>query len=110
MNETTENFLKAMQEFISYQPAPIEYRLYYDETGTPIDYSIEDKPGRYIVIDQATYSLRSDRVRVVDGQLIEQKQANRMVLRPAESGRACHPDDVTLIDEHNSAKVYWKLL
>ncbi len=112
MNQTTENFIQAMQEFIAQEPAkPIEYRLYYDEFGSPVNYTTEDLSGSYIVIDQHTYSLRSHKVRVINGQLVQQREQNRMVMRHSEdSGQACHPYSVAIIvHADHTQKQYWKL-
>ena len=52
MNETTENFWAAWvlpQE----PPKPAFYRLYHNEQGYLLFYSMEDVPGNYIEIDQA---------------------------------------------------------
>lgn len=111
MNETTRNFLEAMQAyFTEAAPKPIEYRLYYDESGMPVEYTTEDLLGRYIIIDQATYSLRSHRVRVIDGKLIQQREHNRMVMRPNIEGQACDPYSVAVVVADDSVnKSYWKL-
>ena len=51
-------------------PKPIFYRLYYQDDGTLLYYSMEDLPGKYIDIDLATYQQYRSNVRVVDGKLL----------------------------------------
>ena len=50
-------------------PAPLCYRLYYDDQGMPLFYSMQDEPGNYIEIDQQMYSLSPTNIRIVDGQI-----------------------------------------
>ena len=54
MSEMTEaEFWAALapQEIVA-----VTYRLYYDDLGYPLFYSMEDLPGKYIDIDQTTYT------------------------------------------------------
>ena len=55
------------------EPAPVFYRLYYDELGHPVCYTMEDLPGKYIDIDQETYLLASHNVRVINNTLVKIK-------------------------------------
>ena len=43
------------------------YRLYYGDNGQPLFYSMEDCPGNYIDIDQATFNQASSQVCVKNG-------------------------------------------
>ena len=66
---TPEEFISIWQNVEP--PKPIFYRLYYNENGLPICYTMEDLPGKYIDIDQETYALADYSVRVVDEKLIK---------------------------------------
>jgi len=81
------------------EPAPIFYRLYYDDQGLPLFYSMEDLPGNYIDIDKETYSQSSSYVRVRDGQLIRIITNSSRKLIPSNIGVACHPDDVAVVSD-----------
>ena len=98
MNDTTENFFKAWAEWDRQEPNPVFFRLYYDEQGSPVVYSMEDLPGMYIEVDQATYAKNSYQVRVINGKLIhiERTQAHSK-LQPSNVGTSCHPQDVTVV-------------
>ena len=107
MNETTENFWAAWvlpQE----PPTPVFYRLYHDEQGYLLFYSMEDVPGNYIEIDHEAFSAGSPRVRVVDGQLRHIKTNVSAKLVPSSQGQACDPRDVAVINNDKHAQ-YWKL-
>jgi hypothetical protein len=111
MSELTEEtfwqILQATPEF-----KPIFYRLYYDDTGAPIIYSMEELPGNYIEVDQQTYVLAPFNVRVVDGKLT---YVNPVItvkkLQPNESnGTACDPRDVCVVVEADQPHKKWTIV
>ena len=91
------------------EPKPIFYRLYYNDDGTPIVYSMEELPGKYIEVDQATYSLANYNVRVVDGKLIKiiPKTISRK-LTPG-TGTPCDPSDVSVVVNETNPHVKWSI-
>ena len=78
------------------EPQPVSWRLYYNESGEPITYSMELLPGTYIEVDAETYARAPMHVRVQAGRLIELKSAVRK-LAPADSGTPCHPNNVAIV-------------
>lgn len=104
--DTTDNFWAAWGKTPE-QSTSVFYRLYYDEHGYPLSYSMEDLPGNYIEIDQETYALSSSKVRVVDGKLKNNTTAATAKLKPGESGTACHPTNICIVVPPNQPHTKW---
>lgn len=76
---------------------PVFFRLYYDESGAPITYTMDDLPGNYIEIDAATFALGPLNVRVRNGKLVEIVTMRSQKLVPGTTGTRCHPRDISII-------------
>lgn len=98
-----------LQQLFQAVPAPAEpfYRLYYDEQGVPLFYSMEDRPGTYIEIDQETYARNATNVRVQDGKIVEVTWSTTSKLIPGNSGFPCHPDNVAVIVAESQPHTRW---
>jgi hypothetical protein len=96
--ETTENFWQVWNNFKWPDPVTVFFRLYHNEDGTPIAYSMVELPHPYVEVDSETYHCANMNVRVVNGRLIF-KQPTVLVnkLQPADHGTPCHPEDVCVI-------------
>jgi len=108
MNDSTENFFKAWAEWDRREPDPVFFRLYHDEQGLPVVYSMEDLPGTYIEIDQATYAKNSYQVQVINGKLIHIDHTKvYSKLQPGNAGIPCHTQDVTVVVS-TEPNIKWK--
>ena len=108
--ETTRNFWEVMRSFQWPDPQPIFYRLYHDDSGKPIIYTMEDLPGTYIEVDQDTYTKASHHVIVRDGKLVvlPPKIHVSKLVKDAKSGTPCHPQDVCVVIDPIHAHDKWK--
>jgi len=85
------------------------YRLYYDDQGTALFYSMEDVPGNYIEIDVETFRANKTNIKVLDGKIVKINPAHTSKLVPSDQGTACHVDDVAVIVDANKENFKWVL-
>jgi hypothetical protein len=109
MSELTKqefwSILQATSEF-----KPVFYRLYYNDNGTPIIYSMEELLGNYIEVDQQTYVLTPFNVRVVDGKLVYIKPIVTVKkLQPSDQGTPCDPSDVCIVVAEDQPNQKWTI-
>ena len=100
---TPEEFFGALEHMPV--PDPVTYRLYHDDQGCPLFYSMEDLPGTYMDIDQETFAKNSTRVRVRNGKLVEVTWKTTQKIVPSNSGTMCHEQDVAIVVKQNGT--YW---
>lgn len=89
------------------EPQPVFFRLYHDDCGHVLFYSMEDVPGTYIEIDAETFALSSMKVRVRDGQLVEVTWMTSEKLQPTETGTPCYTTDITVVVSDNNPHTKW---
>lgn len=108
--DTTQNFWSALQQFDWPEAEPVIYRLYHDDQGQPLFYSMESFPGTYIEVDQATYIRGSHQVRVKDGKLVvlEPKIQISRLARHADVGIPCHVQDVCVVVDPGHSHQKWR--
>ena len=90
------------------EPQPVSWRLYYNEAGEPITYTMEDLPGTYIEVDAETYAQTPMNVRVQAGRLIKLKPAVRR-LAPSDSGTPCYPNNVVIVVPDTESHQRWSM-
>ena len=90
-------------------PEPVQpfFRLYHDEHGIPLFYSMADEPGTYIEITSEQYCRNNSNVRVRNGQLVEVTWKTTTKLVPGNSGSPCHPDNVAVIVAEDQPHIRW---
>jgi hypothetical protein len=102
---TPEEFWQTLHQL---QPeVATTYRLYHDDQGRPLFYSMEHLPGTYIEIDAQAFARSATNVRVVNNQLIEYNSVVVHKLTPNDNrrGTQCHPNDVSIVVKENGT--YW---
>jgi hypothetical protein len=111
MNETTQNFLDVFNNLEPWTLPVVLFRLYYNDQGRPIEYSQEDKPGKYIEVDPVTFQAQSMNIRVVDGKIVQivPPQIVTKLVPGTEDGICCHAQDVCIVVSKNQPHVKWNL-
>lgn len=117
MNNTTENLIQALTEYIPPANVEVTYRLIYNsDTGEPISVTTEftDKP--YIEISQEEASAQPQldpRVRVENGQLIRHikkltavEEPNRLTVISKDTGNIS-TDEYSMLIINNNGKNRW---
>lgn len=86
------------------------YRLYHDDQGLPLFYSMEPQPGNYIDITPEQFAAADSHVRVINGQLVKTqcRSTKKLVVSTDQSGTACSAHSVTIVTDQQPVR-YWKL-
>ena len=106
---TEEEFFGIWQSQIPAVHAAPEFRLYHDENGFPLFFSMEDLPGNYVVVDKEMYLGGPRNIRVVNGKLKVYQTMFGKKLVPSAQGRACDLKDVCVIVPEDQPHVKWNL-
>jgi hypothetical protein len=106
---TEEEFLAIWNNSIPTPPPELEFRLYYDDNGYPLFYSMEDQPGTYIKIDQETFNNGPKNIRVIDGKIIEAQVCWTKKIVPSPQGQSCDPRDVCVVVGPGQPHINWRL-
>jgi hypothetical protein len=93
-------------------PKPVFYRLYYNDTGNPIIYSMEELSGNYIEVDQETYAIAPFNIRVVDKKIVYIKPTITVKkLQPSEIiGISCDVQDVCIVVRDDQPHTKWTIV
>jgi hypothetical protein len=92
---TDEEFWQALRDMP--EPKPVDYRLYHNDQGEPLFYSMEDVPGTYLTVDADTFARSATNVVVQDGRLFEIVNTTTAKLQPSDTGTPCDPNDVSIV-------------
>lgn len=109
MDETTENFFKVLSEFEWPEIKKPIYRVYHDENGLPILYTMADLPGNYVDISPEDFWLASMDSRVIDGRLVHPAKSSAVKLKPGKIGKPCHPTDVCIVVKETDGHIKWSV-
>ena len=100
---TPDEFWSALAQMP--EPHAVFYRLYYDQNGDPICYTMEDLPGSYIDIDVDVYRSQPRDIKVIRGRLVYLTRG--LKLRPREWGTSCDPRDVCVVVDPSRRHITW---
>jgi hypothetical protein len=84
------------------------YRVYYNEHGQVLFYSMEDLPGNYLDIDKDTFARSDPQAKVINGKLVPIRLPNSVKLVPSKQGQACHPENIMVVTQ-NEPRQLWNL-
>ena len=88
------------QEFLD------EYRLYYNEDGTPREYARLEKEGNYIIVTKQEFFEGRLDVKIENGKLINPNRITQYrKLVPSDEGTETLVDDITIIGQGQHWKV-----
>lgn len=108
MTDTLDTLIQALQNHQPLAvPQPVGFRLYHDEHGNPLFYSMEDLPGQYISVDKTIYEQGRYDVKIINGEIVRPQEFSYLKLVPSDTGTACNPRDVMIVDPTSDTK--WNL-
>jgi hypothetical protein len=107
---TPEEFWSILH--VAPESTPVFYRLYYNDIGAPIIYSMENIPGNYIDVAPDVYASAPFNVKVVNNQLIHiTPPITVKKLQPSKlKGTACSPCDVCIVVNSEQEHIKWNLV
>ena len=89
---------------------PIFYRLYYNDDGTLVCYSMENLPHNYIEVDAETYHLSPSNIRIVNEKIVVINPASYVKkLAPGATGTPCDPRDICVVVDESHPHTKWSL-
>ena len=88
---------------------PIEFRVYYDaDTGKILDYTTDDLPGNYIIVEREVFHQHRFDWTVKHGKMTAPKNVIGK-LRPDSNGTSCDPQDITVIVSPSQPNIKWNI-
>jgi len=87
--------------------AKIFYRLYHDDAGVPLFYSMEDLPGTYIELTQQQFNDAPSNIRIRDGAMIALTWTSTTKLVPSDFGIPCSLQNVAIVVAENNLHTTW---
>ena len=106
---TEEEFFGIWSSQVQATPKALEFRLYHDENGFPLFFSMEDLPGNYVVVDKEMYLGGPRNIRVVNGKLKVYQTMFGKKLVPSAQGQACDPRDICVVVSEDYPHTKWNL-
>ena len=106
--KTLQELIDAVQHVDSHEPAELIYRLYHDEFGNPLFYSMEHCPDiKYVDITPEQFAVSNSHVKVIDGQIVERSFLKPKLTPDQSQGYLCHSNNVALIQPESEFGRRW---
>jgi len=87
----------------------IEFRVYYDvDTGKILDYTTDNLPGNYIIVDRDTFHFHRFDWTIQNGKITPPKNTIGK-LYPDSVGTPCDPRDITIVVPDSEPNIKWKI-
>lgn len=104
----SEFFIQALKSFKP-RPKPLaEPRLYYDNDGNVICYSMDHLDGNYILVDVDVYAQGRYDIVVKNDVLHYPSKLTHGKIKPSITGTPCHAFNALIIDIQS--KNFWKFI
>ncbi len=87
---------------------PVIYRLYYDDRGQALEYSMEDHSGNWIEITPQQYAMADMRAKVINGAITYPPPPAPPKLVPGDSGIPCHLWSMLLVVDPQQPNKKWR--
>jgi hypothetical protein len=107
--ENVTDFWEEVSKLLVNPQHEIFYRLYYDDHGNMLFYSMENLPGNYIEIDVETFRANESNIKVRNGKIVRINPAHTFKLVPSDQGTACDTNDVTVVVDATKENCKWVL-
>lgn len=103
-----DSFWQAVSEYQEPEQPTLEFRLYYDDAGRVLFYSMEQLPGKYVQVTSEQYAEGRYDVTVVNGEIKYPVTKVYRKLVPSKTGTATSLSDVTIISPTETDAQFWK--
>ena len=104
-----DQFLREAYALVPVLPEPrIEHRVYFDDRGALLFYSMEDLPGNYVVVDAEFFSGSPTNVCFRDGELVVITPDISAKLVPGTHGVSCDDRDISVVRDHGNCLKWTK--
>ena len=92
-------------------PKPVFYRVYYNNDGDVICYSMEELPHNYIELTAEQYQASPTNAKVIDCQLvvIKPKKIISKLTPSTERGTPCCSEDVSIVVNESTTHTKWMI-
>jgi hypothetical protein len=104
----SESFIQALRSFRDKKRVNAELRLYYDDHGNVICYSMDHLDGNYIIVDVDVYAQGRYDIVVKNNVVHYPSKTTHGKIKPSITGTPCHVFNALIVDIQS--KNFWKFI